>query len=145
MKVDALVDMLVDIVSKNGNLLLNIGPKADGTIPEIQKERLLGIGEWLKVNGEAIYGTDYWKTYGEDSIRFTRKGDHTLYAIAMEWPSEQATIKSLDEDMDGEVQSVSMLGIDGELDWKISAEGLTIETPSEKPCEHAYAFKISLK
>ncbi|MFP4619740.1 MAG: alpha-L-fucosidase [Bacteroidales bacterium] len=145
MSVNELVDMLVDIVSKNGNLLLNIGPKADGTIPEIQKERLLGIGEWLQTNGEAIYGTDYWETYGEDNIRFTRKGDHTLYAIALEWPGEQVTIRSLGEGMKGEIQSVSMLGSDSPLNWDFSEEGLTIDTPSEKPCEHAYAFKISLR
>ncbi|MFW5901164.1 MAG: alpha-L-fucosidase [bacterium] len=145
MSVNELVDMLVDIVSKNGNLLLNIGPKADGTIPEIQKERLLGIGEWLQTNGEAIYGTDYWETYGEDNIRFTRKGDHTLYAIALEWPGEQVTIRSLGEGMKGEIQSVSMLGSDSSLNWDFSEEGLTIDTPSEKPCEHAYAFKISLR
>jgi alpha-L-fucosidase len=87
--VNELVDQLVDIVSKNGNLLLNIGPKADGTIPDIQKERLLGIGRWLDVNGEGIYGTDYWKTFGEDSIRFTRKGKSTLYAISLTWPNEK--------------------------------------------------------
>jgi len=145
MTVNALVDMLVDIVSKNGNLLLNIGPKADGTIPEIQKERLLGMGEWLKVNGEAIYGTDYWKTYGEDNIRFTRKGESTLYAIAMEWPGEQVTIQSLTDQADVSIESVSMLGVNGELNWELSADGLTIDAPSEKPCEHAYAFKISLK
>jgi alpha-L-fucosidase len=145
MTVDALVDMLVDIVSKNGNLLLNVGPKSDGTIPEIQKERLLGIGDWLKINGEAIYGTDYWKTYGEGNIRFTRKGENTLYAIALEWPGKQVTLQSLNENMDRQIQTVSMLGIEKELDWSISEKGLTIQCPSERPCKHAYSFKIVFK
>jgi len=145
MTVNALVDMLVDIVSKNGNLLLNVGPKADGTIPEIQKKRLIGIGEWLDVNGESIYGTDYWKTYGEGTIRFTRKGENTLYAIALEWPGKQVTVQSLNENMDRKIQTISMLGIEKELDWSISEKGLTIQCPSERPCKHAYSFKIVFK
>jgi alpha-L-fucosidase len=143
--VNALVDYLVDIVSKNGNLLLNIGPRADGIIPDIMRERLLGIGRWLEVNGEAIYGTDYWKTYGQGNIRFTRKGENTLYAIALEWPGKQVTIQSLNENIDRKIQEVSILGDNEKLEWNMSEKGLTIETPQKRPCKYAYSFKIVFK
>jgi alpha-L-fucosidase len=171
--VNTLVDNLVDRVSKNGLLLLNVGPKADGTIPEIAKERLLGIGKWLEVNGEAIYGTRAWILYGEGpsdmdeggaysefeggtetfygskDIRFTVK-DNKLYATFLDWPGEKAKIYSLrrfEEELSihweaDEIKRISMLGYEDELDWKISDDALVIETPEQKPCEHAFVFKI---
>ena len=86
-----LIRMLVDIVSKNGNLLLNVGPMADGTIPEVQAELLRGVGRWLKTYGEAIYGTRPWQraegtTTTGGSVRFTRRADEhdTIYAVFMD-------------------------------------------------------------
>jgi len=69
MTANELVDYLADIVSKGGNLLINVGPRADGTIPEVMQERLLGAGRWLSVNGEAIYGTRPWSVFGEGPTR----------------------------------------------------------------------------
>jgi len=166
--VDTLVDNLVDRVSKNGLLLLNVGPKPDGTIPEEAKERLLGIGEWLNLNGEAIYGTSSWMVYGEgptkmakggafserakespytaEDIRFTVKGN-VLYAICLDWPEDTVLIKSVVRNSNcilyaSEIKSIRMLGVDKELDWELTDEGLKVEPPEEKPCEHSFVFKI---
>jgi len=155
---------LVDIVSKNGTLLLNIGPRPDGTIPEPEERILLEIGKWLAINGEAIYGTRPWKVFGEgpteisegsftdtqrvaftgEDIRFTAKGD-TLYAVALAWPGEQFIIKSLGTSSllwSGEVDSISLLGYNGQLEWSRDESGLTVKMPHRKPCEHAFVLKI---
>ena len=165
--VTTLVHDLVDIVSKNGNLLLNVGPKSDGTIPAEASERLLGLGDWLKVNGEAIYGTRHWKTFGEGNtvvgeghmrehedkpfnaqdIRFTAK-DGALYAICLGWPGEHAAVKSLAVGSllaAEQIESIGMLGSAEVLSWSQQEDGLHIATPSQQPCYHAYTFKITLK
>jgi len=167
--VDSLVDDLVDIVSKNGVLLLNVGPKADGTIPDEAKDIFLGIGKWLQINGEAIYDTRPWHTYGEgptkgqtghmaekrgrkfsaftaEDIRFTTKAN-VLYAICLDWPGKELTIKSLSTRTflsSGGISDVRLLGAKEKLKWSRDDTGLKIELPAEKPCEYAFVFKISL-
>lgn len=154
------VGMLADIVSKNGNLLLNVPLKGDGSIDAEEETVLRGIGAWLSVNGEAIYGTRPWKTFGEGTtrtgegavrynasdFRFTLKGD-ILYAIALGWPATEGSgtsqwvVRSLPKDA-GKVEDVSVLGYDGKLEWSQTDQGLVVTPPERKPCEIAWSLKI---
>jgi alpha-L-fucosidase len=139
---------LINNVSKNGGLLLNISPKADGTIPDNQQQLLLNIGKWLAVNGDAIYGTRPWTKSGEgasgaQAYRFTTKGG-ALYAIALAWPGAQATITSLATGAPGvgTITGVELLGHNGALEFTQGVEGLKVKMPADKPCDYAYALKI---
>jgi alpha-L-fucosidase len=158
------VDQLVDIVSKNGNLLLNIGPRSDGTIPEPVQQVLLDVGAWLTINGESIYGTRPWRVYGEgptkaaagsfhdtdvqkytaEDFRFTTKGD-VLYAIGLAWPAGgEAIVHSLAGAIGSEpVQEVALLGGPAKLQFEQRADGLHVQLPAEPPAKFAYTLRIT--
>jgi alpha-L-fucosidase len=163
----SIVGDLVDIVSKNGALLLNIGPRPDGTIPEPEQAMLREIGQWLAINGDAIYATRPWKIFGEgptqvaegeftdtkrqsftsQDIRFTTSGA-TLYAIALGWPDQSWTIEALgtaSAQAPGRIASVELLGSDAQLSWSQNQQALTVAAPAERPCDHAYALKIAFE
>jgi len=159
-----IINQLIDIVSKNGNLLMNIGPRSDGTIPEEVQNVLLDVGAWLKVNGEAIYGTRPWRVYGEgptkpatgafhdtdvtrytaEDFRFTSKGD-ILYAIGLVWPTKgEVVIHSLaPASGNRQVQSVALLGTDIKPKFEQRADGLHIQLSGEPPAKYAYALRIT--
>jgi alpha-L-fucosidase len=150
----AVIHKLVDTASRNGNLLLNLSPKSDGTIPDEQKKTLLGIGAWLAVNGEGIYGSHNWTKFSEGndarggsgrelSWRFTVKGD-ALYAFALQWPGESAVINSLSTTNVAEkISGVELLGHQGALKFSQDEGGLKIQLPAEKPYDFVFAFKIA--
>lgn len=143
--IDELIKMFVDIVSKNGNLLLNVGPKADGSIPEIQKQLLLKLGEWLKINGEAIYGSRPWikaedKTEEDIHIRYTQKKE-SLYIFLMDiTQSSQITLGSLKIKQNS---NIYLIGKENELDWKLEDEKIIISLPKELPDFPVHVLKIS--
>ena len=148
---DELISLLVDVVSKNGNLLLNVGPKADGTISEGQRQRLLEIGKWLEINGEAIYGTRPWETYREgpnrdrynltsEDIRFTANDDY-LFAIVMDWPqTDTVTLTSVSG---YEIVNISLLGY-GDISFAENVGSLVVQLPKAKPCDHAFVLKFKM-
>ena len=161
------ISMLIDVVSKNGNLLLSVPVRADGTIDDKERAILADIKEWMDVNGEAIYGTRPWKTFGEGplaetsnplnaqgfneknnysaaDIRFAQRGD-TVFAFTLRYPeAETCTIKSFgtaSEHYSGKVKSITMPG-HGSVEFTQGAEGLTINLPEAKVNKLAATFAI---
>ncbi len=146
--VDELIELLVDVTSKNGFLLLNIGPNADGTISKHQSSRLEGIGSWLEVNGEAIFETRPWKTYGRDNLRYTCKGDD-LYVIALTHPGMYLFLDDTLINFNKQTEII-WLQTKEKLSWRRShmGEGIVIKLPLRRntdpanPLNAAHVFKI---
>jgi alpha-L-fucosidase len=158
------VHMLVDIVSKNGNLLLNVVLRPDGSLDPEVETMMHQLADWTAVNGEAIYGTRPWLVFGEGptqvkggafkedfkygakDIRFTTKGK-TLYAIALGWPDDgKVVIQSLAKTDDSSVNTikrVELLGFNGKLKFTQTAEGLTVELPARKLSDLTCSLKIT--
>jgi alpha-L-fucosidase len=166
---ETVVHMLIDIVSKNGNLLLSVPLRGDGTPDSEELEILEGIAGWMEVNGEAIHGSRPWKVFGEgpqiasaaeiqaqgfnegrskpftaEDVRFTTK-DGALYAFVMGVPKDGIAIRSLGSDaklLDGRIVAVSLLGSDESISWQQDSDALRIVSPGRAPCEFALVFKI---
>lgn len=143
----SILGRLIDTVSKGGFYLLNISPKADGTIPEEQQETLLAIGEWLERNGEAIYGTRPWTQFaekapsrGEPAFHFTTKGE-TLFAIGSRWSSTPITIISMPASVK-KVNKVELLGSRKTIAFEQDETGLSVTLPAEQPGEYNFVLKI---
>ncbi|MGA2233124.1 MAG: alpha-L-fucosidase [Tepidisphaeraceae bacterium] len=177
----SVISELCEVLSMNGNLLLNLSPDGQGAISAPQQNTLREIGKWLAVNGEAVYGTHSWTTDGEGFApaaprnagrgrrganattapsaaaapampagprgvvyRFTVKGDN-LYALAQSWPGDTAVITSLatGKSPEGKIESVTLLGHDGNLEFTQDDQGLKVKMPAQRPCNYAYSLKIT--
>ncbi|WP_153798596.1 alpha-L-fucosidase [Foetidibacter luteolus] len=158
------IGILVDVVSKNGNLLLNVPVRADGSIDELEMAVVKETGNWMKINSEAIYATRPWKIFGEgpaiataaplsaqgfnegknkplgaEDFRFTSKGG-AVYATFFGWPgSGKVVIKSMAAE---KVSAVNLLGHNGTLQWNQTTDGLAVTLPEKPPCDNAYVLKI---
>ena len=158
-----IIHVLADVVSKNGNLLLNVGPRPDGTIPEEAQRILRAVGAWLKVNGEAIYGSKPWTHFGEgptevaagsfhedqakpytpQDFRFTTAGGH-LYAIELGWPEgREVSIRSISPQL--EVRSVHLLGTAKQVPFTQDAQGLHLRLPAARPGAYAWVYRIDTR
>jgi alpha-L-fucosidase len=163
------IRMLIDIVSKNGNLLLNIPLRPNGTIDAEEEEILAGMGQWMRINGEGLYGTRPWVIFGEGpslkkqaqanhfggirdveqfipgDLRFVTKGVNTLHVFLMAYPEKgRITIESLAPKFLGKakIESVIMLGMDQALRFEQSSKGLVVKLPQTPPCHHAWTLRI---
>ena len=159
------IDNLIDIVSKNGNMMLNIGLRPDGSLPDSFRDELLKIGEWLKLNGDAIYGTRPFTVFGEGpfrkpkggkfddnryvftarDIRFTTK-PNMVYALFLEWPgnAKEAFIESLGSDKLAGIAQVSMLATGERLKWSQERNGLRVTLPATCPGKFAWVVRVNL-
>jgi alpha-L-fucosidase len=139
-----IIHLLIDQVSRGGNLLLNVGPSADGLIPVIMQQRLVDMGDWLEVNGEAIYGSTRWSNKPEGAnqknVYYTVKGND-LFVICTQWPEKEMVIPGLNQ-----TGKVSLLGSSVPVKSKVSKGSLSITPPAinpgNMPCEHAWVFKV---
>jgi alpha-L-fucosidase len=144
MTAEQVVQTLVDIVSKNGNFLLDIGPNFDGTIPQVMQDRLRETGAWLRTNGEAIYGTTYWSRMAQlDNLRFIVKQNQAFYIASLEQPGSKLIVEAPVPIRSGD--QVTMLGYPRVLDWTVSNGSLVIDVPSAaaRAGQYAWVFKIS--
>lgn len=143
---DELIYLLVDIVSKNGNLLLDVGPEADGTIPPVQMSRLEALGAWLRLNGESIYGTHPWtraegETAGGIYVRFTQK-DSALYATLLGQPKTPTITLRAVSPRSG--SQIFLLGNDKPLVWSQQGSDIKINLPATLPGKYAYVFRMGV-
>ncbi|MFY0625811.1 MAG: alpha-L-fucosidase [Reichenbachiella sp.] len=164
-----LVDILIDIVAKNGAMLLNVPPNPDGSIPPEMVYLLKEMGSWLEVNGDAIYGTRPWTIFGEGptrlpegghkieklkiaysntDIRFTKKSDKEIYAIVMDKPVDEVVVKSLSTQigvLNSKIEKIELLGSEEKINWERNERGLVIKAPKELPSDYGHSFKITLE
>lgn len=164
-----LIDILVDIVAKNGSMLLNVPPNPDGSIPQVMKDLLRDMGAWLDVNGEAIYETRPWTIFGEGptrlpegghkieklkieytnaDIRYTKKSVKEFYAIVMDKPDEEIVLISLSTRigaLNSKIKGIELLGSDEAISWERNERGLVIKAPENLPTDYAHSFKIVLE
>ncbi len=163
MSIPVMVGNAVDAISKNGVVMLNVALRGDGTLPEKQAAYLTAFGDFLKINGEGIYGTRPWKTFGEgplkmkdgrqgenhtafshEDIRFTSK-DGVLYTFVLAPPTQDIVIKTLATGglYDGSIGTITLIGSDETLKWERSAEALTIQLPKTLPDQLVIGFRIT--